>query len=75
MSKKAVSWPVNLVYVEIWDANVDVDAKVDVDDLDQGELVVMIADGKVPLKICDSKVPDDQVVYVHDVLLTVFSLR
>ena len=42
-------------------------------------MVVLTADGKAPLKTCDvnavndveGKMPDDQVAYVHDVLLTV----
>ena len=60
---------VNRVYVEV-DANVDVDVNLGVDDLDEGELVGVTADGKVPLKTCDvfavndveGKMPTDQVV-------------
>ena len=48
----------------MWLCPIDVDARVDVDDLDVGEL---IADGKVPFTIChvnavnngESKVPED----------------
>ena len=57
-------------------ANVEVDAQLGVDDLDEGEWVVVTADGKMPLETCDvnavndtqGKVPGVQVVDVHDVL-------
>ena len=52
---------------------------MDIEGLDIGISVVVTADGQVPLTTCDvkavddaeGKVPDDQVVYVHDVLLIV----
>ena len=58
---------------------VDVDVQLGVDDLDEGELVIVTADGKVPLKACnvfavndvESKMLDDHVVCVHDVFLIV----